>query len=95
MGGVGHPDEPTVGHLEQAELARRPEAVLGGAQQAQGVVALALERQHGVDGMLELARAGERAVLGDVTDEDHGDAATLGLDDELLGAGAHLRRRAR
>ena len=93
--GVGHTDETTVGHLEQAQLARRPEAVLGGAQQAQGVVTVALERQHRVDGVLELAGTGERAVLGDVADEHDGDAAALGLDDELLRAGAHLRRRAR
>ena len=33
------------------------------------MVALALERQHGVDDVLEHARPGERAVLGDVADE--------------------------
>ena len=33
------------------------------------MVALALERQHGVDDVLEHARPGEAAVLGDVTDE--------------------------
>ena len=34
--------------------------------------ALALELEHAVDGVLEHARARERAVLGDVADEDHG-----------------------
>ena len=92
---VGNADEAGVGHLEEAELARRPEAVLDRAQQPQGVVTFPLERQHRVDGVLELTRPGQRAVLGDVADEHDGDAAALGLDDELLRALAHLCRRAR
>ena len=67
--GSGTPASPALGHLEQAELVGRAEAVLDGPQQAQGVVALALERQHGVDDVLEHAGPGERAVLGDVADE--------------------------
>ena len=57
--GVGHRVEAAVGHLEQAELVGRAEAVLDGPQQSQGVVAVALEGEHGVDHVLEHARAGE------------------------------------
>ena len=39
------------------------------AEQAQAVMAVALERQHGVDEVLEHPRARERTVLGDVADE--------------------------
>ena len=85
---VGHADESAIGHLEQTELARRPEAVLDRPQQPQGVMPLALERQHRVDGVLERPRPGERAVLGDVADEHDGDVAALGLDDSCW---AHSR----
>ena len=54
---VGHARQAGARHLEQPELVGRAEAVLDGPQQAQGVVALALERQHGVDDVLEQARA--------------------------------------
>ena len=42
---------------------------------------LALERQDGVDDVLEQPRPGERALLGDVPDEHHRHATALGLDD--------------
>ena len=69
--------------------------MLDGAQHAQRVVPVALEREHGVDDVLEHSRAGERAVLGDVADEDDGDTAPLGLGGELLGARPDLQHRAR
>ena len=62
-------------HLEDADLVRGAEAVLERAQRAEAALALALELQHAVDGVLEHARAGERALLGDVADEDHRAAA--------------------
>ncbi len=61
-----------------AGLVGRAEAVLQRAQLAVGALALALELQHAVDEVLEHARARERAVLGDVADEDHGDRLRLG-----------------
>ena len=67
---IGHADQTVAGHLEQAELVGRTEPVLRGAEQAQRMVTFALERQHGVDDVFEHARAGQRAVLGDVPDED-------------------------
>ncbi len=41
-------------------------------------VAIALELEHAVDEVLENARAGDRAVLRHVPDEEHGDARLLG-----------------
>jgi hypothetical protein len=41
--------------------------------------------------VLEQAGAGELAVLGDVADDDDGDAVVLGEGDELAGDGADLR----
>ena len=69
--------EPGAGHLEDAELVRRAEAVLRGAQHAVRVVAVALELEHAVDEVLEHARAGDRAVLRHVADEEERDAGLL------------------
>ena len=68
--GVGDLGEAGAGHLEDADLVGRAEAVLDRAQDAELVAALALEVEHGVDHVLDDARAGDLAVLGDVADED-------------------------
>ena len=86
---------PRAGHLEDADLVGGAEAVLDGAQDAELVAALALEVEHGVDHVLDDARAGDLAVLGDVADEDDRGAAALGEGDELVGGGADLGDRAR
>ena len=52
---------------------------------------VALEIEHRVDDVLEHARAGDRALLGDVPDQDHGDAGLLGEARQLRRALAHLR----
>ncbi len=54
------------------------------------VAALALEIEHRVDHVLDHARTGDLAVLGDVADKDDGRAARLGVADKRLGGGAHL-----
>jgi len=56
---------------------------------------VALEIQHGVDNVLEYTRAGERAVLGDMADQDQAGAALLGKARELRGTLAHLGDRTR
>ena len=56
-GGVGDLRQAELGHLEHADLVGRPEAVLHGAQDAEMVAAVALEREHGVDHVLDDARA--------------------------------------
>ena len=90
---VGHADQPGAGHLEQAEFVGGPEPMLGRPQQPQGVVAIALELQHGVDDVLEHARPGEAAVLGDVADQHDRDVALLGHVDEPLCAARAPGRR--
>ena len=52
---------------------------------------VAFKIQHGVDDVLEHARAGDRTLLGDVPDQDDGDRALLGEPGELRRAFAHLR----
>ena len=74
---VGNLLEPTLAHLEHAELVRRAEAVLRGAQRAVVLVALAFEIEHGIDHVLEHARPRDRAVLRDVADDEHGRSPPL------------------
>ena len=95
LGRVGHADEPRAGHLEDAELVRRAEAVLRRAQDAVRVVAVALELEHAVDEVLEHARAGDRAVLGHVADEDRRDARLLRDAQQPGRRLAHLARPSR
>ena len=64
-------DQAAGAHLEDADLAGRAEAVLERAQGAEAALALALEEEHAVDQVLEHPRAGDRALLGHVADEDH------------------------
>ena len=92
---IGHADEPVAGHLEDAELVRRAEAVLRRAQDAMRVVAVALELEHAVDEVLEHARAGDGAVLRHVADEDGRDARLLRDAQQAAGGLAHLRRPSR
>ena len=84
------PDDADVGQVEAAHLVGRAVAVLGGSDQAQPGVPLALELDDNVDEVLQQARAGDRPVLGDVPDEQHGDASGLGDMDEARGDLADL-----
>ena len=59
------------------------------------MVAVALELQHAVDEVLEHARAGDRAVLRHVADEERGDAVLLRDAQQATRGLAHLRDRAR
>src|SRR6185503_10150125 len=69
--------QAAIAHLEDADLLGRSEAVLRGTEQADRRVAVALERQHGVDQVLERLRAGDRAVFRDVSNEHDGNAIGL------------------
>ncbi len=93
--GVGHPDETALDHLEHAELVGRAEPVLDGAEQPEGVVPVAFEAQHRVDDVLEHPRPGEATIFGDVPDEHHGYATTLGLGHQAMRAPAYLHDAAR
>ena len=81
---------PASTDLEAADLVGRAEPVLDRPDQPQRGVPLALEVQHHVDEVLEHARTGDRAVLGDVADQDRGDAALLGHRDQRRGDLADL-----
>ncbi len=94
FGRIGDLAQAEPGHLEHADLVGRAEAVLHRAQDAELLRAFALERQHRVDHVLDHARAGDLAVLGDVADQDDGGAGFLGEADQRLRRGAHLRDRA-
>ena len=82
----GTADQAALAHLEQAELVGGAVAVLHRPQQAQGVVAVALEAEHGVDEVLELAGPGEGAVLGDVADQHDGARRAPGRLGQAVGA---------
>src|SRR3569833_4369384 len=87
--------QAALGHGEDPELIDRSKAVLRGSHDAKATASLALEVQHGVDEMLEHARACNRALLGDVADDDHRRAARLGKTDELCSTFPQLRYRTR
>ena len=65
-----------------------------GAHEAQGGLAVALELAHDIHEVFEQAGAGDRAVFGDVADEQHRQVAVLGDADEGGCDLAHLRRSA-
>ena len=89
-----HLGEAAVRHLEDADLVGRPEAVFDRAQDAEVVARVALERHHRVDHVLDDARPGDLAVLGDVPHQNDGRAVGLGEADQRLRAAAHLRHGA-
>jgi hypothetical protein len=76
--GSGHLAQALFHHLEDAHLVGGAEAVLGGADDAERVAAVALERQHGVHQVLEQLGARDGAVFGDVANQDEADALLLG-----------------
>ncbi len=63
------PRNPPLGHREDAELVGGAEAILDRAHQPKARMRVAFEIEHGVDDVLEHARAGDRAFLGHVADE--------------------------
>ena len=81
-----------------AVMAKKPssltgaEAILGGAHDAVTAAGLALEIQHRIDQVLEQARAGDRALLRDVADDDHRGPGRLRKRTSCRGALAQLRR---
>ena len=87
---IGDLHHSGVVHLEHADLVGRPEPVLGRPEQAHRGVPLAFEADHRVDEVLERLGAGDRAVLGDVPDEDHGDPVPLGQVHQAQRRFAHL-----
>ncbi len=87
--------EPGVGHLEDADFVGRAEPVLDGAENPELMAALAFEVEHRVDHVLEDARAGDQAFLGDVADKQENEAAALRQPDQFLSRRANLGDGAR
>ena len=92
--GFSTPSSPTLAHREDPHLLGRAEAVLAGAQDAEGVAAVALERQHHVDQVLEHARPGDRALLRHVAHEHERRPVALGRGRQQRRRLPHLRHRA-
>ena len=65
-----------------------------GANEAQARLAVALKLQHDIHEVFEQPGAGNRAVFGDVADEQHGQVAVLAHPDQRRRDLAHLRRAA-
>ena len=93
--GIGDLAQAVIRHLEDADLVGRAETVLDRAQDAILVAAIAFEIEHRIDHVLDDARAGDLAILGDMADQHHGGALLLGIADQRLSRGAHLRHGAR
>ena len=89
LGRIGDLAQALVRHFEDADLVGRAEAVLHRAQDAVVVAAFALEIEHGVDHVLDDARAGDLAFLGDMADQHDRRTCGFGIADHRL-----RRRRA-
>ena len=75
---IGDLHQAGVVHLEHADLVGRTEPVLGRPEQPHRGVSFALEADHRIHQVLECLGSGDRAVLGDVPDEDDRDPIALG-----------------
>ena len=84
-----------IAHLKDAHLLHGAEAVLDGAEDLEVLGALALEIENGIHDVFEHFGPRERALLGDVPNEEEGDPARLCDAHELCGAFAHLSDAAR
>ena len=92
--GVRHGAQAVVAHLEDADLPGRAEAVLDRGQHAEGVVAVAVEGEDGVDQVLHRPRPGQVAVLGHVAHQEQRGAARLRHSGQSFDAGPHLGQAA-
>ena len=80
--------------LEASHLVGRTESVLDAADHAQRGVLVTFEVQNHVYEMLERARSGDGAVLGDVADQKHRDSTGLGQGGQGAGDGLDLSHAA-
>ncbi len=93
LGRVGHFDHPVLAHFEHPHLRSSAKAVFHRAQQAVGLVAVAFQVDHRVNDMLEHARPGNNAFLGDMANDEYGHAGILRQVAQPAGAFAHLGHR--
>ena len=92
---VGDLAQAGAGHLEDGQFVRAAEPVLDAAQDAVGTLGVAFELQDHVHDMFEHLGTGDRAVLGDMADQDDRGCALLGITEQSRGALTHLRDAAR
>ena len=90
LGWVGDLAQALVRHFEDADLVGRSKPVLHRAQDAVVVAAFALKVKHRVDHVLDDARAGDLAFLGDMADQHDRSPRGFRIADHRLGGGAHL-----
>jgi hypothetical protein len=74
---------------------RSAKAVFDAADDAVRVMPIPFKVDDGIDDVLDDLGAGQHAGLGDVADDDHGDAAGFGQADQVHAAIAQLRHRPR
>ena len=91
---IGDLPQSIAAHLEDAQLGGGSEAVLQGPQNAEAIVAAALELEHRVDDMLHHLGPRQGAVLGDMSHQKYRYTALLGETLQLGGTLADLRDRA-
>ena len=77
-------------HLVDAQLAGASKAVLDAAQNAVHIVLVTLELDNRINDVLQDFRSCQRALLGDVSDEDDGYAARLGKTEQGSGTLTNL-----
>jgi hypothetical protein len=94
LGRIGDADEAVAGHLEDAQLVRRAEAVLDGSQDPVRPVAVAFEMERAVHQVLEDARPRDSTLFRHMADEEHSDPVLLGEAEEPGGGFADLCHRA-
>src|SRR5699024_2532413 len=89
-GRVGDLLQAAVGHGEHTQFVDGAEAILDGADDAVAAGGLGFEIEHGVDHVLEHARPGDDALLGDVADQNQRRAGGLGVTHQHGGGLAQL-----
>ena len=92
--GVVYLLETLATHLKNSNLVCSAKTVLQATQNAVGVVAITLELKHHIHYMLQNLGACDRAIFGDVANDEYGDVVALGNLEERCGALTNLRHTA-
>ena len=87
---IGHLGQAAIGHFEHADLVGGAVTVLHRAQDAELVATVTFEIQHRVHHVLQHARTGDGAILGDMTHQHQREIPGLRELDEFETGRAHL-----
>lgn len=88
---IVHLAQPCVEHLENADFERSSETVLDSSQNTVYQVVVPFELKYNIDDVLQDFRAGDRAVLGDVTDDEDRCSGRFGVFEQRCRTFADLR----